>query len=520
MMSREVAWRTIAGWWLAAWILATTLAGCGSDKQPEPGSSAGRPAETAPSAAPEPLPESASRGLAIEFGVHKTDFDDMLKRKVVRVLVPYSRTLYFIDQGTERGLTVEFVRDFETYVNKKYRTPKDKRPITVVVIPTTRDKLLSGVVEGRGDIAAGNLTVTPARLEIVDMVEGTGKVKPAREVVVTGPKAPALATLEDLSDRVVATRPSSSYFESLEALSARLARAGKKPVRILPLPDALEDEDALEMVNAGLLDIVVVDDWKADLWAQVLPSIRVHDDLVLRDGGRFGVAIRKGSPELAAAIRDFYVNHIVKQGVGQYRHAKYLKDFKQIQDSNNEDELKRFEQTVDLFRKYGSRYQFDPLMLAAQGFQESRLDQQAKSGVGAIGVMQIMPKTGKELEVGDIRQLEPNIHGGAKYLDQLMSRYFQDAEFNPQNHSLFAFAAYNAGPGRIQQMRKLAEQRGLDPNVWFNNVEIVTAETIGMETTTYVRNIYKYYVSYKLIEAAETRKQQAQRAAEKGLGGT
>jgi membrane-bound lytic murein transglycosylase MltF len=333
--------------------------------------------------------------------------------------------------------------------------------------------------------------------------------------VVTGPKAPAVGTVDDLSGKVVATRPSSSYFESLEALNARLASAGKKPVRILPLPDALEDEDALEMVNAGLLETVVVNDWKADLWSQVLPNIKVHDDLVLRDGGRFGVAIRKGSPKLAAAIEDFYVNHFIKQGVGAYRLAKYLKNFKQIQSSNGDEDLKRFEQTVDLFRKYGSRYQFDPLMLAAQGFQESRLDMAAKSHVGAIGVMQIMPKTGAELGVGDIRQLEPNIHGGAKYLDQLTSRYFKDAKFDAQNHSLFAFAAYNAGPGRIQQMRKLAEERGLDPNVWFNNVEIVTAEKVGMETTTYVRNIYKYFVSYKLIEAAEERKQQARRAAEK-----
>ena len=139
-------------------------------------------------------------------------------------------------------------------------------------------------------------------------------------------------------------------------------------------------------------------------------------------------------------------------------------------------------------------------MLAAQGYQESRLRQEARSHVGAIGVMQIMPPRARSCEVGDIRAVEPNIHGGAKYMDQLMTRYFPDAKFNETERPLFAFASYNAGPGNISKMRKEAAQRGLDPDKWFNNVELVTAEKIGIETTTYVRNIYKYYVAYKLQE--------------------
>jgi membrane-bound lytic murein transglycosylase MltF len=141
-------------------------------------------------------------------------------------------------------------------------------------------------------------------------------------------------------------------------------------------------------------------------------------------------------------------------------------------------------------------------MLAAQGYQESRLDQNAKSHVGAIGVMQIMPATGAALNVGDIRVTESNIHAGAKYMDQLITKYFPDAKFSEYNRPLFAFASYNCGPGNVAKMRKEAARRGLDPDKWFNNVEVVTSERIGIETTTYVRNIYKYYVSYKLIEDA------------------
>jgi len=180
-----------------------------------------------------------------------------------------------------------------------------------------------------------------------------------------------------------------------------------------------------------------------------------------------------------------------------------MKRVKQLKDATGTEDLKRFQETIDLFKKYGDRYQFDPLMLAAQGYQESQLNQKAKSHVGAIGVMQVMPRTGKELKVGDIRVTEPNIHAGTKFLDQLMTRYFSDAHFSEGNRPLFAFASYNAGPGNIAKMRKLATQRGLDPDKWFNNVELVVAEKIGQETTTYVRNIYKYYVAYRLTLEAE-----------------
>ena len=158
---------------------------------------------------------------------------------------------------------------------------------------------------------------------------------------------------------------------------------------------------------------------------------------------------------------------------------------------------------IALFEKYGQQYKFDPLMLAAQGYQESTLDQNKRSAVGAIGVMQLMPATGQTLKVGDISVTESNIHGGAKYMDQLMTQYFKDAKFDEQNRTLFAFASYNAGPGNISRMRNEAQKRGLDPDKWFNNVENVTAEKIGIETTTYVRNIFKYYVSYKLTQEAQ-----------------
>jgi len=446
-------------------------------------------------------PPATPRQLNIQNVTEKRftgDFDQMLERRLIRFDVPYSRTLYYTDKGRERGLTAELARDFERWVNTKYAKQLGKRPLTVVLIPSTRSELIDDVVGGFADIAAGNLTVTPARLARVDFVAPQDQ-RPIAEVLVTGPNSPAVANLDDLAGKTVHVRPSSSYAESLARLNQRLKQAGKPPVNVVALPDALEDEDILEMLNAGLLQLAVVDDWKARIWAQILPDVKVREDIVLAEGGRAGWAIRKDSPKLRAELEAFYKEYVKKQGVHEYRIAQLQKRVKQIRNNAADAERKRFAETLALFEKYGAKYGFDPIMLAAQGYQESQLRQDVRSPVGAIGIMQVMPVTGKELGVGDITVAEANVHAGAKYMDQLMTRYFKDANFDADARPLFAFASYNAGPGRIAQMRKEAEKRGLNPNVWFNNVELVTAEKVGIETTTYVRNIYKYYVSYKLM---------------------
>jgi len=316
----------------------------------------------------------------------------------------------------------------------------------------------------------------------------------------------------------VHVRKASSYYESLLALNDRLKKDRKEPANLVLVPDALEDEDMMEMLNAGLFEAIVVDDWKAKIWAQVLPKIKVNAGAAVRTGGHVGWAVRKDSPQLRAILEEFYAGFVKKQNLHQARLKALGARVKQLKDPTGSADWKRFEETLALFRKYGDKYGFDPLMLAAQGYQESTLNQEAKSQVGAIGVMQLMPATGAEMKVGDIKLTEPNIHAGTKYMDQLMSKYFADAQFSDANRSLFAFAAYNAGPGRIASMRREAAKRGLDPNKWFNNVELVTAEKVGIETTTYVRNIYKYYAAYRLMTdvAAVQKKAREQVAPAKG----
>ena len=448
---------------------------------------------------------AAARGQAVtsldaELKPWTGDFDGMLENRTVRVVVPYSRTLYFNDKGAQRGLVADAIKDFEIYLNKKYRTRN--RPITVVALPTTRAELIPGLLEGRGDIAMGNLTVTPERAKRVDFSQPTHKT--VLEIVVTGPASPPLADLDDLAGHEVHVRSSSSYHDSLTRLNRRFRALDKAPMKLTLVPDALEDEDMMDMLAVGLLRIVVVDDWKARLWAPLQPKIKPRADLALGDAGATAWAFRKGSPKLAEAVNGFIRRY-------PSSHAQRLKSYpaylQRLQNATAEADWKRFESTIALFRKYGERYSFDYLMVAALGYQESRLNQNARSHVGAIGIMQLMPDTAKGLKVGDITKAEPNVHGGFKYLRQIYDRHLDTEGLDEQNRTLFAIAAYNAGSGRVARLRAEASEKGLDPNVWFNNVELIAARRVGQETVVYVRNIYKYYIAYKLqLDTLEERR--------------
>jgi membrane-bound lytic murein transglycosylase MltF len=252
------------------------------------------------------------------------------------------------------------------------------------------------------------------------------------------------------------------------------------------------------MVNAGLVKITVVDDHLARFWKQILTGLTLHPDMPVRSAGAIAMAVRKDSPMLKAELDSFIKANRVGTVFGNVTIQKYLRSTKFAKSATSEAEFQRFQQTVEMFRKYGDQYDLDYLLMAAQGFQESGLDQNVKSRVGAVGVMQVMPDTGKQLNVGDIARIDSNIHAGVKYIRFMIDQYYAKEPMDMLNKCLFAFAAYNAGPGRVRQLRREAQARGLDPNVWFNNVERIASERIGRETVTYVSNIFKYYVAYRL----------------------
>jgi membrane-bound lytic murein transglycosylase MltF len=264
-------------------------------------------------------------------------------------------------------------------------------------------------------------------------------------------------------------------------------------------PETLEDEDLLEMLNSGLVSLVIVDKYLADFWKQIFPKLTVHDNIAVRTGGEKAWAIRKDSPQLKAMLDDFARRHRVGTSTGNQLLMRYLKNVKYVKNAASEEERKKVLALIEYFKKYGDKYDVDWVLMGAQGYQESQLNQNAKSSVGAIGVMQVMPATGKDMKVGDITETEANIHAGIKYMRWMIDHYYGNEPMTKLDKALFAFASYNAGAGRISQLRKEAAKRGLDPNVWFQNVEYVAAEKIGQETVTYVSNIYKYYIAYRLV---------------------
>ena len=274
-------------------------------------------------------------------------------------------------------------------------------------------------------------------------------------------------------------------------------------------PDVLEDDDVLEMVNAGLAPITVVDDYLAEFWSQVFTDIKVHRDVTVRSGGSLAVAFRKENPQLREVVNTWIRKHGKGDAFRNVIERRYLESVKYAKNAAADAERQKLQAVVELFKKYGAQYNLDYLLMAAQGYQESTLDQNVKSPVGAIGVMQVMPPTGKELNVGDITEIEPNIHAGVKYMRFMMDQYFKDEPMDNLNKGLMTFASYNAGPGRLRQLRREAEKRGLNPNVWFGNVERVASERIGRETVTYVSNIYKYYITYRLLTDQQERRDAA-----------
>ncbi len=482
---------------ILALLCGLGVAACDSAPEAPPSPAAVPAAETPP-------PAPATAALPAGFPTWTGDFAALKEKRVLRLLVVYSKTFYFIDKAQQRGITYDFGMQLEKYLNETY---KDKsRPFRVVFIPVGRDQLLSGVAAGIGDIATGGLTITPGRLEQVDFTAPAAEN--VSEILVTAPDAPVPATVEDLSGRSVFVRRSSAYYESLSELNKRLAAAGKKPVDIVLAEENLEDEDILEMVNAGLVDATVVDTYVADFWKDIFTNIKPQPAIALRTNAQVAWAIRKNSPELKQMLDPFIAKNRSGTSTGNVILKRYLQNTRWARGATKAEDMRRFNELTGYFKKYATQYDFDWLLLVAQGYQESQLDQSTRSPVGAIGVMQVMPTTAKDKNVAipDIHNVEPNIHAGVKYMRFLVNQYFDEPGIDRVNRHLFAFAAYNAGPNRISRLRKKAAEQGLDPNKWFNNVELVVAEEVGRETVQYVSNIFKYYIAYKLtIDRAQQR---------------
>ncbi len=497
--------------------LAAACSGCGNNA----GSAADQAETTLPSseetsATAEPQPSETDAG-PVHVSVIGTDdgaldrwtgdLDGMVEREVIRALVVYSLTNYFLDGPTQRGVTYEALKEFEKFLNQQLGRKNLK--VNVVIIPVRRDQLLPALEDGYGDLVAANLTITPERQAVVAF--SSPFATQAQELVITAPGTPTITSRDQLSGMEVHARQSSSYWESLQSLNNDLTSRGLAPVKLVAAEEYLEDEDLIEMVNAGHLPAIVMDSHKARFWAEIFGDVVIQYDVPIRTGGDIAWAIRKDSPQFEAMINSFVKGHKKGTLFGNVLLNRYFKDNVWVKNNLAGTDWSRFEDMVEHFQTYGDQYDFDHLLLAALAYQESGLDQSKKSGAGAVGVMQMLPSTAADPNVGisNINNLENNIHAGTKYLRFIQDRYFDDPEILPMDRAFFTFAAYNAGPGRVKQLRSEAAAEGLDPNRWFGNVEVVAARRIGRETVQYVSNITKYYIAYRQALAQLAQKQQS-----------
>lgn len=426
----------------------------------------------------------------------KGDLDEIRTRRIIRVLVSYCKTNYFFDHGKPRGFEYELMKGYEKFLNKSEKSRYAKTKMLFVPVPF--NQLFKSLNNGRGDIAAASLTITPERQKIVAFT--TPYIPRVHEIVVLNQKVKDVNSVEDLSGKMVYVRRGSSYLTHLKTFNQRLRKLKRPPVIIKESQEYIVTEDILELVNAGVIDITVADHHEAEAWSQVLPDIVIRKDLEINSEGNIAWAVRKNNKALLSSLNDFVQKNKKGTLLGNILFKRYYQHSNWIKNPVTETERNKLNHLIGLFKKYGDLYDFHFLKLSAQAYQESGLDNSKRSPEGAIGIMQVLPRTAsdKHINIKNIHLLENNIHAGAKYLNFLRTRYFRSPDIEPADRVYFSWAAYNAGPAKIYKIRKETAKRGFNPDKWFFNVEKIASEIIGSETVDYVANINKYFVAYQL----------------------
>ena len=480
-------------------ISLAVLTACSSKPAPSAAPAAQKAATPAPATLDTLDADAAQQKTALvlpkNFGHFTGDWDEIVKRGMLRVLVVYSEGGFFYDKGRPRGINVEAMDEFEKGVNKKLKTGSKKFKVVFVSMPP--GELLKALNDGIGDIICSSVIITPERQKLVDFTEPLANG--VKLVVVTSKGAPPVNSIDDMSGKDIYVNPITIARQELEKVNERLKQTGKPEIAIKPVDPNLTEEDLLDMLNAGLLPATVAGNYRAQLWAKAYPNLVISPAVVM-EAGDMGWAMRKGSPQLKAVMDDFLKTHRVGTTFGNMMINRYVKNTAVLKNSTSQKEMQKFQALVKYFKQYAAQYNFDYIMVAAQAYQESMLNQSLVSPRGAVGVMQVMPQyaAANPINIKNVRDPESNIHAGTKMLAQITQAYFNDPGIDQVNKTLFTFAAYNAGPNRIVRLRQEAKDEGLDPNKWFGNVELVAAKDIGQETVQYVSNIYKYYVAYKM----------------------
>ncbi|MBD3420275.1 MAG: transporter substrate-binding domain-containing protein [Chitinivibrionales bacterium] len=428
------------------------------------------------------------------------DWEGILKRKVLRIATRNNAATYWIYRGKEVGFEYELCKAF---------AKKHKLRIEMQIAPDW-EQLLQWVHDGKADIAAACITATAQRRKLVDFAEPHLF---ATEVVVSGLDSTGTPFVTDTADLHSATlylRRSSSYYQSITQFQSQ----NKVDCKLEFVPEDMETEEILSKVAAGEFQATICDDYIARMEQMHTSDIEIA--FPVSDTQHIAWAIRQSADTLQEQINTFFTETQYRPRDKMYNitYNKYFESRKRIAAARSLHRADK-EGTISpydrLMKRYAKRYDFDWRMVAAQTYQESKFNPNARSWAGAVGLMQIMPSTGRDLRVGDISKPGPSLHGGTKYMRQLLRRFEKGIPF--QERYRFALASYNAGYGHVIDARRLAQSLGLNSDVWFDNVEQAMLKLAkpeyarkarygycrGSEPVMYVGNIQRLYNHYSQV---------------------
>ena len=384
---------------------------------------------------------------------YRFDIQEIRKRGVLRVLTRNSGSTYFIHRGAQLGFEYELVS----------KMAKDLGLRLEIVIPPDRESLFTYLKEGKGDLIAAGLSITPERKENYLFSRHYNVVD---ELLIVPSSDKKTKSIADLSGDKISVRKSSSYFQTLVRLQEIHG------FEIDEVPETMETEEILAAVGRGELDATVADSNIVDI--ELTYNSRVRSVQSLAGPVRIGWAMRKDQPGLKTIV-DRWIAKNYRSTFFNMIHTKYFKNKKQMryaaraERADTEGVLSPYD---DLVKKYSKKYEFDWRLITAQMYQESRFDPSAQSWMGALGLMQVMPQTAKELKLPNVGKPEIGIHAGIK----LLARYaavFNSPDIKERDRLRFALASYNCGLGHVLDGRALARAKKLDHNKWFGNVEKV-----------------------------------------------
>ncbi len=436
----------------------------------------------------------------------REDLPEMLQRRTIRVLTTYSPSTYFIFEGRSYGFEYSLLKDFETFINRRFRRKATQTVLEFIPVP--ENLLIPCLQIGIGDMVAAGIRRPPQDIDGIDFT--IPYLQNVSDVLITHRQAPAINLIEDLAGRRIHIQPAWQQSKTLRRIDARLLVTGRRPLNRTTTNGFLSSEDILELVNEGVIDLSIVESHIARLWSSVYPDIVILEFPEISAHTPIAWAVRRDNPEFKASLDRFLRGRQRGSWFGNIYYRQYFKETRWVSNPLIPTDHAKFSRYAPLFRKYGSRYGFDWMLLAAIAYQESQMKNRRRSHAGAVGLMQVMPTTAGDanVDIDNIWDPEQNVHAGSKYLALLRDVYFPAAEYSPQERIHFILAAYNAGPGKIARCRRLAVRMGNDPRKWFGHTELAARRLIGNETVRYVSNVSRYYMAYSLGHTMECLKHQ------------